>query len=488
MVSIMVKLLNIAVSIAIAGIALVSCGMLFKTKYSISMEKNNSAPGLKLSGALDKYAVKHVGEYSDTNDTQILYNPLIGYAPNAESRTAVGDNTLVYIDAYWRELEPHKGEYTFEKLYAENHIEEYKAEGKKAVFRLVCDCPAENEHMDIPDWLYEETGDGSFYDVSYGRGYSPDYSNPVFIEAHGRLLEVIAEEFGGDNFFAYIELGSLGHWGEWHVKYDDGIVRLPKEKVCMEYVNQYVDAFPNTCLLMRRPFLGVKEYGLGVYNDMVGEPDSTQEWLGWLYDGGEYTEPADTHKLYALPDFYRTAPVGGEFTSRLSWGEMLGDRLDRTKELIQKSHMTFIGPKSPHIKSADEFQEQADEIRQLLGYKIGIESAVTGYYDLTNSWFFDVTLNNKGIAPISYDWDCCLYFYGNDGAVLHKARLPVNITQLMPDESVSVRTLVSPDAEPEDIACVTIGIEDPYTGQPAIHLNNSKGSLKDGLEIVIYQP
>ncbi len=483
----MAKCLDIIVCVVAAALVLVSCGMFYRTKYSTSMGEKNALQGLKLSSVLEEYSIKTIGKYSDANDTQILYNPLIGYAPGAESHTAVGSNTLVYIDAYWRELEPQKGEYAFEKFYADNHIEEYKAEGKKAVFRLVCDCPTQSGHMDIPDWLYEETQDGSFYDTSYGKGYSPDYSNPVFIEAHGRLLNAIAEEFGGDNFFAYIEIGSLGHWGEWHVKYDDGLVRMPTEAVCMEYVNQYVDAFPNTRLLMRRPFKGVKEYGLGVYNDMVGEPKSTQEWLDWLNNGGKYTEPADTHTLYAVPDLYKTAPVGGEFTSRLSWGEMLGDKLDRTKELIQKSHMTFIGPKSPHINSAEEFQEQADEVRQLLGYKIGIESAETGYYDLTNSWFFDVTLNNKGVAPISYDWDCCLYFYGNDGDVLQRTRLPINITQLMPDESMSVRTLVIPDAEPEDIASVTIGIEDPYTGQPAVHLNNSNKAVKDGLEIVIYQ-
>ena len=31
--------------------------------------------------------------------------------------------------------------------------------------------------MDIPEWLYERTGDGVFYDTEYGKGYCPDYSN-----------------------------------------------------------------------------------------------------------------------------------------------------------------------------------------------------------------------------------------------------------------------------------------------------------------------
>lgn len=423
-------------------------------------------------------------EYTDANQEEILYNPLIGYAPPADYRDAVGSNTLVYIDTLWSEIEPQQGVYDFERLYKDNHIDEYRAAGKKAVFRLVCDLPGKREHMDIPRWLYDMTGDGSFYDTDYGKGYSPDYANEVLIEAHGRLLHAIAEEFAGDNFIAYVELGSLGHWGEWHVKTGAGIVPIPTEEVCMRYVAQYVECFPDTCLLMRRPFLGVKQYGLGVYNDMVGEPESTGKWLAWLREGGKYTEPADVHTLYAMPGIYQVAPVGGEFTSRFSWQEMLAENYDRTKEMIEASHMTFIGPKSPHPFSAGAYQEEADALRKCLGYKLGIGSARILCHRISQKWEFEIQLNNKGAAPIYYDWDCCMYVYDRSGERIRRIRLPVDISQIMPGAACTVNT----EQIFRDVAVsrITVAVEDPMTGMPAVRLNNAGGDGSGVYEVLIF--
>ena len=83
--------------------------------------------------------------------------------------------------------------------------------------------------MDIPWWLYEKTEeDGTWYDGEYGKGYSPDYNNKVFIEEHEKAIKALGEHFGKDGLISYIELGSLGHWGEWHVNYSEGITRIPR--------------------------------------------------------------------------------------------------------------------------------------------------------------------------------------------------------------------------------------------------------------------
>ena len=410
--------------------------------------------------------------YTDANEERILYNPLIGYAPTAEWEEAVGNHTLVYIDILWSEIESKKGVYDFSKVYEENHIRKYKEAGKKAVLRLVCDKPGTEAHMDIPQWLYEETKDGTHYDTSYGKGYSPNYANSVFIKAHEHVLQEIAKEFGQDNFVAYIELGSLGHWGEWHVKSGEGIVLIPTEEICMEYVTQYVEAFPDTRLLMRRPFLGVKEYGLGVFNDMTGHPEATQEWLSWLYEGGIYEEPAEAHTLYADKEFYLHGVVGGEFTSSYSWDEMLGANFAKTKELIQQSHMTFIGPMAPHEKTDPSHQEQADEIRDILGYRLGISKAVFFYNEWKKEVTIDVTWNNQGLAPMYYDWPVYLYIYQEGSNVAQKYLVSTKLSEIMPEKGVTDRTVISVQ-EWESIEKIGIGIEDPMFDTPAIQLNNA---------------
>ena len=142
--------------------------------------------------------------------------------------------------------------------------------------------------MDIPDWLYDRTGDGVFYDTSYGQGYAPDYSNAYLRERHRLALEALADYFGGDAFVAYIELGSLGHWGEWHTNTDEGLPPLPDAGICQEYVSDYQEYFPEGRLLMRRNYTMAAEGGMGLYNDMTGSPEATREWLGWLREGGSF--------------------------------------------------------------------------------------------------------------------------------------------------------------------------------------------------------
>ena len=105
-----------------------------------------------------RFEILQRSTYKDNNEENISYNPLIGYAVSADYRSAVNENTLVYIDIHWREIEPEKGIYGFSQIYEENLIEEYIAQGKHAVLRFICDTPGEEAHMDIPQWLYEETG------------------------------------------------------------------------------------------------------------------------------------------------------------------------------------------------------------------------------------------------------------------------------------------------------------------------------------------
>ena len=249
---------------------------------------------------------------------EYLHNPMMGFAPNADYIEAVGDNTLVYVEITWRKLEPEEGKFDFSAIEEENNLDRWRKEGKKAVIRFVCDVPSDEEHMDIPDWLYDKTGDGTFYDTAYGKGYSPDYGNEQLIAYHRKAIEALGQQYGGDHFVCFVELGSVGHWGEWHVKYDEGIQRLPSEDVLEQYVTPYVDAFPNASLLMRRPFSYVDAYGMGVYNDMTGEKEDTEEWLDWIKDGGSYRGPESPMKYTPVPDIWNHAPVGGEFTSGIT--------------------------------------------------------------------------------------------------------------------------------------------------------------------------
>ncbi|NMB82522.1 MAG: DUF4832 domain-containing protein, partial [Ignavibacteria bacterium] len=114
-----------------------------------------------------------------------ITNPLMGWVPWATIEESEQPFTLVYADLTWRELEPQEGRFDFESFETRNQFERWRAEGKKVVFRFVLDRPDSEEHLDIPDWLYDKiAGDGDFYNHDYGKGFSPNYANQVLIAYH----------------------------------------------------------------------------------------------------------------------------------------------------------------------------------------------------------------------------------------------------------------------------------------------------------------
>lgn len=113
-------------------------------------------------------------------DESAFPNAQIGYAPGVLDSGTEGA-TLRYLGLTWRQLEPEEGAYAWETIEQTCHLAELRARGVHLVLRISCDEPGDEAHLDIPDWLYEQTGTGRWYDIAYGKGYAPDYTDPVFL-------------------------------------------------------------------------------------------------------------------------------------------------------------------------------------------------------------------------------------------------------------------------------------------------------------------
>lgn len=399
---------------------------------------------------------------TETDSGELFPRPLVGYAPNIHGIKE--DTQLVYMQILWSELEPEEGVFDWEKLEKENQLDQLRERGVHLVIRLVCDYPGKTAHRDIPQWLYEKTGDGVDYDISYGRGYSPNYANPILIAAHAKAVAALGEHFGGDTLVSYVELGSLGHWGEWHVKTSAGLPPIPKADIREQYVQPWADAFPQAKLLMRRPFTHAAERGFGVYNDMAGHPDDTAVWLDWIRNGGAYEQTREKNGLVPMEDAWRTAPVGGEFTSSIPMEEMLDSELSRTVELLRESHTTFLGPKV----AKEEFGEGYAAVLNAMGYRIGISkievNEVFGHSIIVLTW------ENNGVAPLYWNWPVKLYLEKPDGTV---ETMPVDmeLQKLQPGEAVVTETRAEKVLKTvRNGGRLLIGVEDPMTGRDCVRL------------------
>ena len=420
-------------------------------------------------------------------DDSTFPNAQIGYAPMIDDDQEAGDATLRYLELTWREVEPEEGVYAWEDISRKYGLASLREQGIHLVLRFVCDVPGKDTHLDIPDWLYAQTRDGNWYDMDYGKGYSPNYANETFRTAHHRVLYALAEFFGTDGFVSYVELGSLGHWGEWHIKSGKGLVPMPDETIRDEYAADYLVAFSTSKLLMRRPFRFTAKQCLGLYNDMTGEENDTREWLSWMAEGGWYGN--DPNALVPMPAFWQNAPVGGEFTSSLPMKDMLEQDLPRTLRLLEESHMSFLGPKTAPVKYAKGY----NAVLKRLGYRLRVtELKLTPCAGGVSA---DLTVANEGAAPFYWDWAVNLYGEDAAGNTLYTVPLPLSLPELMPGESQTV-SVVLEGAEIRQLCGgwkkslsrsqthLTIGIVDPMTGRDAVRFA-MKGKQKNGRMVLL---
>ena len=411
-----------------------------------------------------------------------LLNPLMGFAPSADNLDGEHDDaTLVFVGVTWRELELAQGVFDFDGVKERNHLNHWRAEGKKVVFRFFCDYPGDQDNVDIPEWLYELTGDGDHYNTSYGTGYSPNYENELFIACHKEAIEALGREFGQDDFFAFVEIGSLGHWGEWHVNTLNGVRPLPNENIRKLYVDPYIASFPNAYSMMRRPFNQVKSNKLGIFNDVIGEQSSTELWLQWIKEGGGYSETGEKQAMTAVPDQWKIAPIGGEFTSSLSMEYMLGDNLQNTVDMIKRSHTSFIGPKIPLSEDAGTPIEGVDAVKMSLGYRLRVKHANLSRITAASSFLLTLSWVNDGIAPFYRDWPIKLYFFDSDDNCLAIVPVYLASSKLIDADEVESITIFSMELLPDGIYRIGVGITDPASGQPAVQL-----AMNDEIEENVY--
>lgn len=431
------------------------------------------------------YMIPYVYNLSANVNFDISYNvynnPLMGYAHRADEPEHAGTGTLVYIDLTWADWEPKEGKFDIRGFEERNHIDRWKQEGKHAVLRFLCDVPGDESHMDIPRWLYEKTGDGTFYDTDYGMGYAPVYENEFFVEAHKKAITALGNYCNQDNFVAYVELGSLGHWGEWHTKYEDGVYPMPDADTCWEYANQYADNFINARLLMRRNYVMAVDGQMGLYNDMTGHPEDTEEWLRWMKDGGSYAPLGREIPYKPVEEIWNRAPVGGEFTSSIPMEQMLGADLARTLALIERSHMTFIGPKSPEDEQAG--LPGAQEVLRRLGYRYRISTMEIKMDYLKNS--FDVKLfwENDGVAPLYFSWPVMMYVYDVNGERRYWESVDIELQELVPGKTIQTQNVIPFNDLFRKGYTIGIGILDPDTEEPVIELAMNK-KFADGINII----
>jgi hypothetical protein len=430
--------------------------------------------------------------YPEEYEGDFPLNPMKGFVAWGESPDLENYSepySMIYARLYWAQVERKKGSFEWEEFESDWNFD--KAIGnRKIVLRVVLDNP--NEHlegssMEIPEWLFDETdGAGTHYDnPNLGEGFSPDYASPALIEEHKRFIAALGERYDKDPRIAFVQIGSLGHWGEWHT-WPQGTGDFPKYAIAEKYIRHYTSAFKNKLLMVRRPLAihsGLPT--LGLFNDALGDDSATgdQSWTFWIERG--YKSEWDKAKHPAMKSgWWKSACSGGELAAHKDgprhWFE--GDAFTMLLNQVKECHTSWIGPSGPGlIRNPVKYQPKIDTLVSTLGYRFVIEKAVCSVIPKAGGKLdLELSISNTGVAPFYYKWPFEVSISTVETGIVHSAIVDsVDIRSWVPGKTATQSSIRFPKELSDGDYEVGIAILNPDTREPGIEFANDRAFKRD---------
>ena len=166
--------------------------------------------------------------------TRVLVNPHKGwyhhFPDNHPDKYRVArDTDLVefpgmdhlYIRMAWAYLEPREGQ--FDWAVIDRLVDKWTAHGLGIAFRISCKETSTDrveQQFATPRWVMEAGAKGGHYRMGKATGpegpWEPLYDDPVFLEKLERFLAAFAARYDGQPWLRYVDVGSIGDWGEGH--------------------------------------------------------------------------------------------------------------------------------------------------------------------------------------------------------------------------------------------------------------------------------
>lgn len=397
----------------------------------------------------------------------VLPNPFKGFVPWIGNQNPVYDTKLQYKTFEWRDIEPQKG--VFNWTYFEQGWGNISQTGRRVGFRISACTPGSGNVYDIPDWLVNEGVKLRPYTIDGQQGLAPDWDDPIFLQAHQNMIEALGVRYNQDNRVAWIDIGSYGFWGEWHVYLNDSLAATQSTKQTI--LDDYFYAFPDKPKVIAFDDNFATKYvtdrGGGIRNDCLG----TTEANNWYLESLNQIDPNLNDRAW------RNAIITGEFCGG-DWGAIQGTtgRFELNFQFIQQTHWSFIGPAGgAMVPQSDEHRKNLDELHKKLGYRFVLRKVInSNAVDRGTKLNISIEVENKGVAPFYFQWPLAIYLVNSAGSVALQQNSGIDIREWMPGLKVNSTQIDIPADLPVDNYEIRIAILDPATGDPGVLFANTR--------------
>jgi hypothetical protein len=166
------------------------------------------------------------------------------------------------------------GDNTFDWAVLDKTIQDAASRNNHVIWRVYVHYPGRT--LALPRYLIDA---GVKLVQTKEAGLSPQYEDPKLLVALEQLIKAMGARYDGHKSIAFIQLGLLGYWGEWHTYPDKGILADSTQDTVVEW---YKNAFKTTKLQARGLTKKSVESGIGLHDDSFAY-SSLSSTIGWFF-------------------------------------------------------------------------------------------------------------------------------------------------------------------------------------------------------------
>jgi hypothetical protein len=342
-------------------------------------------------------------------ETEALFaNPGMGWQTfhrfADEDRNLAGlPSGSAYFRFYWREIEPQDGQIDFARF--DELLAHARRAGQKLAFRIMC--TGSGQYMDVPSWLRDQGCKGIEFTYGGRRHWVPDFADPLFQQAHLRLIRELGARYDGHPDMDLLDIGSVGLWGEWHMSGTEAVetgkpVPLPSLEIRHALIDAWRSAFPKTSKVI---LIGSEE----------GMARATRDGYGWradcLGDMGGFSKTWNHMDNFYLQQLEKTraqeawkrAPVAFESCWDMRKWKQEGWDIAYVFDYALRCHASYMNNKSAPIP--DGARPEVERFLRKLGYRLVLRS-IEHAREVAAGSDLPVRMNweNVGVAPPYRDY------------------------------------------------------------------------------------
>ena len=304
--------------------------------------------------------------------------------------------STVYLRLAWSYIEPEEGHFNW--AVVDTPAQRWIAKGKKFALRFTASETNRDQPYATPEWVRKAGAKGYFY--SYGKGinpegtnWEPDFDDPIFLEKLEQFLAAAGARYDGNVDLAFIDIGTLGAWGEGHT--------IPSTKkpysaaTALRQIGLYHKYFPHTLVVVNDDF---SLQGRGI--ELFGH--ARELGMGFRDDSILVEKPPHSyyHAYLAIP-FWPTVPVVlesehyGPSAKSGAWGD--GSLYLKAIEEYHASYASVHWYPREFLKTNKEL---IDRINLRLGYRLRLlEASWPAEVAAASTILVGYRWRNDGVAP-----------------------------------------------------------------------------------------